>query len=179
MNKKRLAPLADKNSPEMQELKKAIRENDNKRMHIRYMVIFNHLEGYTNKAIAKTQNLVEHTVGLYIKAYKQHGLEGLVMGKSTGKPKFLTNEQEAKLFEVVTSKTPDEVGFENRKNWDCTLIAQWILNTYAVQYKQRSILDVLHRLNLSYTRPTYTLEKASPEQQEQFKEDFEALKKTN
>lgn len=27
------------------------------------------------------------------------------------------------------------------------------------KYKQRSILDVLRRLNLSYTRPTYTLEK--------------------
>ncbi len=44
--------------------------------------------------IAKTQNIVEHTVGKYIRAYKQHGLDGLVMGKSSGKPKFLTVEQE-------------------------------------------------------------------------------------
>lgn len=178
MNKKKLVPLVDENSPQMQQLKKAIKDNNSKRMHIRYMVIFNHLEGYTNQAIAKTQNLVGHTVGTYVNAYKQHGLEGLVMGKSTGKPKFLSDEQEKKLLEVVTTKTPDEVGFENRKNWDCNLIVHWIFNTYGIEYKQRSILDVLHRLNLSYTRPTYTLEKADPELQEQFKQDFEVLKKS-
>ena len=36
---------------------------------------------------------------------------------------------------------------------------------------------ILHRLNLSYTRPTYVLKKADPEKQEIFKFDFEALKK--
>ncbi|WP_069875005.1 helix-turn-helix domain-containing protein [Fusibacter sp. 3D3] len=77
MKNKILVSLVDKNSPEMQQLKKAIKDNDSKHMHIRYMVIFNHLEGYTNKAIAKTQNLVGHTVGTYVKAYNQNGLEGL------------------------------------------------------------------------------------------------------
>lgn len=178
MNKKVLVPLVDKDSSEMQELKKAIRNNDSKRMHIRYIAILNHLEGYANKDIAKTQNLSEHTVGTYVNKYKQQGLSGLVMGKSPGKPRFLSAEQEKGLLEAVTTKTPDEVGFENRKNWDCKLIAQWIQNTYGVKYKQRSILDVLYRLNLSYTRPTYTLEKAKPEQQEKFKQDFEKLKKT-
>ncbi|GAU78336.1 hypothetical protein F3D3_2969 [Fusibacter sp. 3D3] len=61
------------------------------------------------------------------------------MGRSTGKPKFLNDDQEKKLFEVVTTKTPNEVGFENRKNWDCNLIAHWILNTYGV--KLLGILD--------------------------------------
>lgn len=37
---------------------------------------------------------------------------------------------------------------------------------------------ILHRLNLSYTRPTYVLKKADKEKQESFKQDFEELKKT-
>lgn len=37
---------------------------------------------------------------------------------------------------------------------------------------------VLHRLNLSYTRPTYVLERAYKMKQEQFRSDFETLKKT-
>ena len=41
------------------------------------------------------------------------------------------------------------------------------------------MLQVLHRLNLSYTRPTYTLEKADIEKQENFKQDFEVLKKSD
>ena len=39
------------------------------------------------------------------------------------------------------------------------------------------MLQVLYRLDLSYTRPTYTLAKADPEKQEAFKQDFEVLKK--
>jgi len=179
MKRKKSAPIIAKDSSEILELKEAIKNNSSKRMHIRYMVILNHLEGYTSRDIATSQNIDEHTVGKYIRAYKQRGLDGLIMGKSTGKPKFLTAQQEKNLLEIVTTKTPDEVGFKNRKNWDCKIIAQWILNTYGIQYQQRSILDVLHRLNLSYTRPTYTLEKAKPEQQEQFRQNFEVLKKTD
>lgn len=41
------------------------------------------------------------------------------------------------------------------------------------------MLQALHRLNLRYTRPTYTLEKADSEKQEAFKQDFEVLKKSN
>ena len=33
------------------------------------------------------------------------------------------------------------------------------------------MLDVLRRLNLSYTRSTYTLAKADPQKQEEFKQD--------
>lgn len=36
---------------------------------------------------------------------------------------------------------------------------------------------MLHRLNLSYTRPTYVLKKADKEKQEEFKVTFEGLKK--
>ncbi|SHJ39864.1 putative transposase [Lutispora thermophila DSM 19022] len=35
---------------------------------------------------------------------------------------------------------------------------------------------VLHRLNLNFTRPTYTLDKADPQKQEMFKQGFELLK---
>lgn len=33
----------------------------------------------------------------------------------SGAPKFLTEEQETKLKEVITLNTPDNVGFPNRK----------------------------------------------------------------
>lgn len=39
------------------------------------------------------------------------------------------------------------------------------------------IAYILHRLNLSYTRPTYVLAKSHKEKQEKFKNDFEVLKK--
>ena len=39
-------------------------------------------------------------------------------------------------------------------------------------------LGLFHRLNLSYTRPTYALAKADPKKQEEFKEKFKKVKKT-
>lgn len=61
-------------------------------------------------------NLCEHTVGTYVNAYRTKGIAGLVMGKSTGASRNLTTEQEQELFEVITTKTPDQVGFAHRMN---------------------------------------------------------------
>lgn len=73
---------------------------------------------------------------------------------------MLTDEQEAKLIEVVTNHTPDEVGFPNRKNWYADIVRQWVFDNFGVQYSYTGMIDLLHRLNMSYTRPTYTLAKA-------------------
>lgn len=158
-------------------LKKLLRTTDNKRMHIRYNVIILHYKGYTNVHIGKIMDLNEHTVGTYIKSYKEKGIDGLKMKKSTGCSSYLSKEQQEKLYEVITTKTPDEVGFGYRKNWNANIARQWVSDNFGVDYSTRGMLDVLHRLNLSYTRPTYTLKKADSEKQKAFKKDFEVLKK--
>jgi transposase len=48
----------------------------------------------------------------------------------------------------------------------------------AIHYLSWSgMLEMLQRLNLSYTKPTYNLAKADPQKQEEFKQEFELLKK--
>ncbi len=79
------------------------------------------------------------------------------------------------MSEVITTKTPDQVGIPNRKNWDSHIACEWVKINFGVKYSPRGMLDVLHRLNLSYTRPTYTLAKANPQKQEEFKKEFELL----
>ena len=141
------------------------------------MVIYHHLKGFSNVNIASMNNLCDHTVGTYVNYYKQNGIQGLELGKSTGAPRLLTPEQEIQLVEIITTKTPDEVGFFPRKNWDSNIIRQWVLKNLNVKYTQRGMLEVLYRLDLSYTRPTYTLAKADPKKQEEFVEEFEVIKK--
>lgn len=167
----------DNEKEEIRELKRALRSTQNKRMHIRYNVILLHLKHYTNQHIARIMDLDPHTVAQYINNYKQRGLEGLIMGKSTGCPRLLTPEQEKVLYEVIATKTPDQVGFGKRKNWNSNIACQWVKEQFNIDYSKRGMLDVLHRLGLSYTHPTYTLEKANPEKQELFREEFEGLKK--
>ncbi|WP_238475849.1 IS630 family transposase [Clostridium manihotivorum] len=159
------------------ELKSIMKETKNVRMYKRYLVILRHLEGASNVDIAKMVSLDQHTVGDYIKNYKAKGLLGLVMKHSTGAPRKLSKDQEAMIVEIVTNKTPDEVGFESRKNWTIEIIRQWVIKTFCITMSHRGIHEILHRLNLSYTRPTYVLKKADKEKQEEFKVTFEDLKK--
>lgn len=81
------------------------------------------------------------------------------------------------MLEVITTKTPEDVGFESKRNWTIELIRQWVIREFNIEMSHRGIAYVLERLNLSYTRPTYVLAKADPKKQEEFKNDFESLKK--
>ena len=163
---------------EIKELKIALKQTKNIRLHKRYSVVLRHFEGFTNKRIAEMEALEPHAVGNYIRNYKLKGLAGLEMKYSPGPPKKLSKEQEEKIIEVITNNTPNEVGFESRKNWTLDIIRDWVKNEFKVDMSQSGMCVVLHRLNLSYTRPTYVLAKADKVKQENFKSDFETLKKT-
>ena len=107
---------SDNQNLEIQALKKAMKDTKEKRMYQRYKVIYLHLKGNSNLYIANLEDLDNHTVGIYVKNYKQNGIDGLLMKKSPGAPRLLSKEQEAMLAEIVTTQTPDKVGFPNRKN---------------------------------------------------------------
>lgn len=115
---------------EITEIKIAMKETKNVRMYKRYLLILKHLEGNSNIAISRIVSLEQHTVGDYIRNYKSNGLDGLVMKHSTGAPRKLSKEQETSLFETITNKTSDEVGFESRKNWTIEIARQWIIKQY-------------------------------------------------
>lgn len=161
------------------EVKLAMKSTKNVRMYKRYTVLLRHFEGYSNVEIANMVCLEQHTVGSYIRDYNNKGLAGLQMRHSTGAPRKLSKVQEKLIVETVTTKTPDEVGFESRKNWTIEIIRQWIIKSFNVVMSHRGTAEVLYRLNLSYTRPTYVLKKADKEKQEEFKIKFEGLKKTS
>ncbi|QAA35314.1 IS630 family transposase [Clostridium manihotivorum] len=166
------------NNKAILELQAAMKKTKNIRMYKRYSVVLKHFQGFQNKVIAEMEGLEEHAVGSYIKKYKVNGLEGLAMKKPSGAPRKLSPEQEQELIYVITNNTPDEVGFEAIKNWTIKLICQWVMLNFKIIIKHSSMAVILHRLNLSYTRPTYVLKKADKEKQEVFKRDFETLKKT-
>ena len=135
------------------------------------------MKGFTNKKISETTDLDPHTIGIYINTYKTFGVDGLVPKKPPGRPSFLTEEQEQKLYNTIKENTPEDVGFDGIKNWTAKIACHWVFNEFGVQYKVSGMLDMFHRLKLSYTRPTYVLAKADPEKQEEFKKEFEDVKK--
>ncbi|MGL5749304.1 MAG: IS630 family transposase [Paraclostridium sp.] len=145
----------------------------NVRMYKRYSVILKHLQGMSNKKIAEMELLEAHAVGNYIKKYHEGGLSALEIKYSPGAPRKMTSEQEEKLVEIVTGNIPEDY----MCNWTIAIIQELIKKEFNIKMCHSAVAVVLHRLNLSYTRPTYTLAKADEEKQIKFIEDFEVLKK--
>jgi transposase len=79
---------------------------------------------------------------------------------------------------TISSNTPEDVGFEGVKNWTAKIASEWVFRKFGVRYSINGMLEMFHRLNLSYTRPTYVLAKADPEKQTKFMADIEGIKKT-
>ena len=99
--------------------------------------------------------------------------------KTIGYQKKLTDKQETELTEIITTQTPEEADVGVFANWTAALICHLVKEKYGVKYSERRMRDLLKRSGLSYTRPTYTLAKADPKKQEEFKEKFYELKKTD
>lgn len=162
------------------ELKEAMEKTKSRRLYERYQAVYLYLSGYQMNVIATIINRHRVTVSDYISAYKASNIDGLALGQSTGKPPKLSAEQMATLLEVISTKVPADVGFKARYNWTLALAVEFVEKEWAVLYSLRGMSDVLHRLGLSHTRPTYTLEKADPEKQKIFVEEtFPALKKSD
>ena len=83
-----------------------------------------------------------------------------------------------KLYNIIATMTPEEAGVGIFANWTAPLACCLVKQKYGITFKERSMRDLFKRIGLSYTRPTYTLEKADTEKQNEFRENFEIKKRT-
>lgn len=161
----------------LEEIQQALKTEKNVRLYQRYQVIQFYLQGHVYREIAPLVNLNMNTISIYINKYHAHGLPGLQLNHSPGAPRRLTPEQEEQVREVVLHQTPAEVGLKTDMNWTSPLLREWIQREFGVQYADRGVLNLLHRLGFSHTRPSYTLAKADSVKQEEFRDTFQDLKK--
>lgn len=83
--------------PDIEILKMLMRKTKDKRMFERYQTVLLHLKGMTYAQIVEIVGRSAMTVGKYVQAHREKGIEGLNMGQSSGRPPFLTSEQEEQL----------------------------------------------------------------------------------
>ena len=161
---------------EYTEIEVALHETKNTTLQRKYQAIYLSMQGHKNQAIADMLHLTLSTIGIYIRTYKAQGLDGLVAVKQTGRPSFMTPEQEQTLVEVIRDFTPHDVGFPTHYNWTAKLAAAMVKNEFNIDYAESSMTQLLHRLGFSHTRPSYVLAKADKEKQVAFKALLEAKK---
>ncbi len=158
-------------------LKKLARKSKDARQRRQYDIVRLSLDGHRKPEIAQIMDMSLQGIYKVLNRYKAKGVEGLILGKAKGRERKLTGEQEAQLYEVISEKLPKDVGLEPFCNWTAPLACQYVKNCFGVEFSERGMRDVFYRLKLSYTRPTYTLAKADPVKQEEFKERLEGIKK--
>lgn len=166
-------------SSEKEQLIQAMRQTTDKRLYERYLAVLLHLEGKTQQEVADILHRTRKTIGEYVHSYREGGLNELALDHSPGKPRFLTPEQEQQLAEVLNNQSPDASGFEAKSTWTLKLVASYVEREFGSTFTEKGISKVLHRLGFSYTKATYTLANADPEEQAHFKENvLPALKKS-
>lgn len=170
---------ADQIPAALEELKLAMNEEKNHKKFVRYQVIYLLLSGESYEEIVDYTGLSISTLFNYRRAYCEKGVVGLVPKKQPGRKRHLTAEQEAQVVSIIVNQTPKDMGFPVEMNWTAPLIRDWIKRTFDVSFSKRGTRDLLYRFDLSYTKPTHTLEQVEPLKQVAFLEAFEQAKKTN
>ena len=160
-------------------LKKLARKTANARQRRQYDIVRLYLEGRKKPEIAKIMDMSLQGIYNVLNRYQANGIEGLLLGKAKGRERKLSGEQESELYTVISEKLPKDVGLEPFCNWTAPLACKYVKEHFGVDFSERGMRDVFYRLKLSYTRPTYTLAKADPVKQEEFKERLEQIKKTS
>lgn len=171
------SPMA-KETEIIAELKKLARKSRDARQRRQYDIVRLYLEGRKKPEIAEIMDMSLQGIYNVLNRYRAKGVEGLVLGKAKGRERKLNAEQEAKLYKVITEELPKDVGLGPFCNWTAPLACKYVKEHFGVDFSERGMRDVFYRLKLSYTRPTYTLAKADPVKQEEFKERLEELKKS-
>lgn len=170
---KKRSMLAVKQTEEIQEQMKRAKKT---REYRRLQAIYLYGTGSSIEEAARITQFQDRSITRLYDKYLESGLSSLTDAPMEGRPRRLTAEQELALKEVILNNSPVEYGFSAYYNWTATLAKEYIKQEYGVGYSIKGVTKIFKRLNLSYTRPTYTLAKADPEKQEQFREDFWKVK---
>jgi transposase len=165
-------------SEQLQKVEERLKHEKNRRMFERYQTVRLHLLGKDNAEIAIIIGRKESTVNTYLRKYRKNGLDGLQMKFSPGPPEQLSKEQQEQLKKTIMDFVPHEVGFTAKFNWTLQIIGEYIQREFGETYSIRGVSKLMHRMELSYTKPTYTLAAADEQKQREFVETtFPRLKK--
>ncbi|WP_423774909.1 winged helix-turn-helix domain-containing protein [Aneurinibacillus aneurinilyticus] len=94
-----------------------------------------------------------------------------------GKKLYLSIEKQEELKRIILESTPSQERMGVYASWDSRILQQFISQKWGIFMNRGGIIHMLQRLNLSYTRPTYTLAKADKEKQEAFTKQLDRIKK--
>ncbi|XHF85461.1 IS630 family transposase [Vibrio sp. HN007] len=142
-----------------------INSTSNARLRIRYLAVSHFVDGKSRTEIAKFLKVSRVSVNKWVKAYLDHGLEGLQEKRHSGRPHRLTEEQRQQLKEYVTEHAVNADG----GRLQARDIGLFIESNFGITYQQSGIYRLLHDIGLSWITTRSKHPKQAIEAQEAFK----------
>jgi transposase len=137
------------------------------RLKIRWLGLSYLQAGKTIQETAELLHVERHTVGEWLKRFREDGLAGLVDKSPPGPRPKLTQAQEQALINQVNTLLETHAG----GRLTAKKAQQWIKEQWGIVYKLSGIYDLFKRLNLSWitARPRHA--KADESEQKEYKKN--------
>ena len=133
-----------------------------KRLHA---VVLN-AEGRTSGELAAVLKAPRSKISAWLARYQTDGVDGLLEGYRSGRPRELTAEQHQQLGDILDSG-PVAYGLDNGV-WTSPMIAWVIEEEFGVTYHPGHVRRLLHRLGFSVQRPRLVLARANAAEQDRW-----------
>lgn len=133
-----------------------------------HAVVLN-MEGRTAPEIAGLLKVHCSTVSLWLRHWQQQGMDGILEGHRSGRPKALSEHQWQTLVNILDSG-PVAYGFPSGV-WTCPMVARVIEAEFSVADHPVHVSHLLHHLEFSVQRPRKILARADQDAQSRWVRD--------
>ena len=146
---------------DIDQLKALVSREKNAKQRDRLRAVLLALEGQDAPQIARALGRARRFVQRWAYAYRDGGIAAIKPGKSTGQPKKLPTDQEAKFKQrILAGPTEADDGVCTLRGVD----AQRILDReFGVKYSLDGVYELMHRLGLSCLSPRPRHRKNDPQ----------------
>ena len=116
------------------------------------------MEGKTAPQISDVRKVHRGNVSIWLRKWRQDGMEGILEGHRAGRPSSLSARQRQELVDILDSG-PVAYGFTSGV-WTCPMVCRVIEKEFSVSYHPAHVSKILHGLEFSVQRPRKTLARA-------------------
>src|SRR5207344_761355 len=108
-------------------------------------------EGRTSGELAEILKAPRSRVSEWLSLYEAHGIEGLLEGQRSGRPRMLAERQRKQLEDILDSG-PVAYGLDSGV-WTSPMIAWVIEEEFGIHYHHAHVRKLLHRWGFSVQLP--------------------------
>jgi transposase len=160
--------VSEREPGDVSELTRRARAQTNALQRDRYRAVLMALEGQEAVAIAKALGRSRRSVQDWVYAYRDHGIDELLPGKSPGRPTKLPRDREEQFkARLDAGPRPEDGGVCTLRGKDVVAILE---REFGVTYSLDGAYDLLERLGYSCLTPRPRHEKSDLQAIEDFKQ---------